>query len=161
VSIIVLNGASSAGKTTLARALRDRLGPRSAMVSIDELFRWVAADHPNEWKLFATLTDATFAAASALADGGLDVVVDTVFERPECVTTARRHLGARPVCFVAVTCPLEVLEARERARGDRTPGQARGQLGRVLQDLDYDLTVDTSELSLKECTDRVARLIGR
>jgi chloramphenicol 3-O phosphotransferase len=159
--IVVLNGPSSAGKTTLARAVRARLGPTSAAVSLDQFYPFVHPAAPNGWQLFSTLTEATFATAVSLAEGGLTVIVDTVFERPESLWTARHAIGRRRHHLVAVTCPLEALEARERARGDRRPGQARQQHERVLQGATYDLIVDTDLQSLEECVDRIVALLEK
>src|SRR5262249_19909591 len=116
--IVVLNGPSSAGKTTIALAVRDRLAPSSAVVSLDHFFPCVHPAHPKTWRVFSTLAHATFATAVSLASGGLSVVVDTVFERPESLQTARQMLAHRPYFLVAITCPVEILESRERARGD-------------------------------------------
>jgi chloramphenicol 3-O phosphotransferase len=59
------------------------------------------------------------------------------------------------VLFVGVKCPLEVLEAREKGRGDRTLGQAAGQAGIIHQNCIYDLEVDTSQLSAAECAEQI------
>ena len=83
---------------------------------------------PNNWRLFATLTEVTFAAAAAWANGGFDVLVDTVFERADCLDLARAVFAGHTWHMVAVTCAVEILEARERARGDRRRGQAAGQV---------------------------------
>jgi chloramphenicol 3-O phosphotransferase len=109
--------------------------------------------------LFATLTEATFSAAVAMANGGFDVLVDTFFERADCLTTARRVLAGHTYHLVAVTCPLEVLEARERARGDRRPGLARDHNYRVLLNAGDALLLDTGRLSVEGCVDRVAALL--
>jgi chloramphenicol 3-O phosphotransferase len=44
-----------------------------------------------------------------------------------------------------------VLEARERARGDRLIGLARWQLDRVHVGVAYDLEIDTTAASPLEC----------
>ncbi|WP_205128715.1 phosphotransferase-like protein [Burkholderia ubonensis] len=54
---------------------------------------------------------------------------------------------------VGVVAPLEVIEERERNRGDREIGLARWQYQRVHADMKYDLVVDTSV-----CTPREAAL---
>jgi len=159
--VVVLNGPSSAGKTTLAHAVRQTVPATTLVVSIDQLMPSVAPTQPRGWALFAALTEATFAAAAAFADAGYDVVVDTVFERAECLATAKAMLARHEHALVAVTCAIDVLEARERQRGDRRLGQARGQVDRVLHDVRYDLVVDTSVSSLDECTERVAALLRR
>jgi chloramphenicol 3-O phosphotransferase len=49
---------------------------------------------------------------------------------PECDWLADyyRRFEGYPVLFVLVECPLEELERREKARGDRQIGQARWHL---------------------------------
>jgi chloramphenicol 3-O phosphotransferase len=157
--IIVLNGPSSAGKSTLAKALQTRVGPALAAVAIDRLFAFMHPDDPKGWKLFAALTGATFASAAAIADGGYDVVVDTVFEREDCVATMHHWLGDRRRFLVGVTCPLEIIEAREQERANRPRGLARSQYTRVFHGT-YDLTLDTHALTTDECVDRLVALLA-
>jgi chloramphenicol 3-O phosphotransferase len=159
-TILVLNGPSSAGKTTIAHAVRDASVPRVVAVSLDSFFACIAPTQPREWRVYAALTAATFAAAAAWASAGFDVVVDTVFERPECMDIARAALVGHMVHLVAVTCAVELLDAREQARGDRRIGQARGQHARVLGDFTYVLTLDTGALSVEECVERVTALLA-
>jgi chloramphenicol 3-O-phosphotransferase len=157
--VVVLNGPSSAGKTTLAQAVRDALAPRAACVSIDQLYPCISTEHPNDWRQVRALTDATFAAAAALARGGFDVVVDTVFDRIDCVDIAKAALADFPRHFVAVTCPLDLLERREQARRDRPIGLARSQIDRVFHDVSYDLKLDTSVLTVEQSVDHVMTLL--
>lgn len=152
---MVLNGPSSAGKTTLSRAVRDKRGANTVALAIDDFFGFVHRDEQRGWKLFDALTVAMFAAASTFARRDFDVIVDTVFERRESLATAISH-GAR---LVAVTCPLEVLEQRERERGDRKVGQARAQHEYVFQRATYELTLDTANESVDECADRVIAIL--
>lgn len=155
----MLNGPSSAGKSTLAAAVRDRLGANAAIVSLDRFFPMVAATRAHDWQLFATLTEAMLATAVAFADRGFVTIVDTVFERAESLERLRAVFGERRHHLVAVTCPLDILEARELARGNRRPGLARGQHDRVLQGAAYDLVLDTHACTLDDCADRVVRLV--
>jgi chloramphenicol 3-O phosphotransferase len=157
--VVVLNGPSSAGKTTLAQAMRDAGASRIASISIDTLYPCITATQSDHWDDFKTLTEATFATAAALARGGFDVVVDTVFDRIECLEIAKAMLGKQRFCLVAVTCAPDLLEAREKARGDRLRGLALSQAQRVFHGLKYDLTVDTGMLSVEECVARIAALL--
>ena len=157
--IVVLNGPSSAGKSTLARALLGHLGPTATHVYVDRLFAFLHADAPRDWAAFAALTDATFRSVAAFADGGYDVIVDTVFERRDCLDLARRALGDRPYHLVGVTAPIDVLETREAARGNRPIGLARRQSGNVLHDAPYTFVLDTHASSTAECVERVSALI--
>ena len=87
-------------------------------------------------------------AVAALADSGLDLIVDDVWlnagaEQADYVRLLSKH----QVFFVGVRAPLEILEQREIARGDRDIGQARWQQGRVHAGATYDLEIDTGELT--------------
>ena len=157
--VIVLNGPSSAGKTTLARAVRARIGPNIAAVSIDQFFPFMHPDVRSNWHLFSTLTDALFSTVVSLSNGGFDVIAGTVFEREDCLAAMQDAFADRTYRLVAVTAPLHVLEAREQARGNRRVGQAREQHERVLHGASYDLRVDTHALTLDECVDRVVALL--
>jgi len=86
--------------------------------------------------------------------------VDTVFERPESLAGAKRALAAHQHRLVGVSCSLDILEERERARGDRRIGQARGQFERVMQKAPYDLLLDTGTLSVESCVEQIIELMG-
>ena len=66
-----------------------------------------------------------------------------------------REWAELDVLFVAVKCPLAVLNKREQTRGDRTIGTAEYQYHRVHAQRVYDVEVDTSILSPRECADLV------
>lgn len=102
-------------------------------------------------KVFADLTDVLFAQAARWAGLGYDVVVDTVFESRDCVAICARHCRGHETYLVAVTCSLEVLEQREKARGDRRTGLARDQALRVHTHVASDIVVDSSVLAADAC----------
>jgi len=63
--------------------------------------------------------------------------------------------------MVGVTSPLEVLEERELARGDRFLGGARGQYYKVHENVAYDLEVDTHTHSIEEILKEIASQLFR
>lgn len=65
-----------------------------------------------------------------------------------------------PAYLIEVHCPLEVLEAREQARADRTLGQARQHFGVVHAHGVYDLNVDTHTHSTAECTAQIVAYLA-
>jgi chloramphenicol 3-O phosphotransferase len=160
-TVVVLNGPSSAGKSTLGKATRKLLGTTCMVVSTDRLFSFAHPSHPLDTRLYATLTDATFGIAVTAATAGFDVIVDTVFERRECFESARRALASMQHFYVAVTCPLDQLEAREQARGNRPPGLARRQCAEVFYDAPYALELDTGRSTLEACVEQLAHLFPR
>lgn len=174
--IILLNGTSSAGKTSLAKALqRSWPGPLLA-VGIDTVVfalpgRWL---NPPGWHEVFVYTgsgdELTITAGplgdrliaglhrsvAALAGQGFDVVVDHVLLSPDWVLDAADALAGLPVLSVGVRCPLAEVIRREAARGDRTLGQARAQFESVHAYASYDLEIDTSQADPSECASQVA-----
>ena len=155
-TIIVLNGASSAGKTTLARALQGVLAAPSLYVAGDTFVGMLPPgpfDAPSYLAVMALLP----AFAASAASLGLNVVVDHLLSTRTWLKECAEHLAPHRAFLVGVRCSLEELERRERERGDRRVGAARAQLPFVHAHADYDVEVDTSAAPPEEC----ARLIAR
>ena len=91
------------------------------------------------------------AAVAALAHTDNDLLVDDVFVDRAWLDGWRRELDGVESLLVAVVAPLDVLEARETARGNRIAGEARSQFDVIHNGIDYDVTVDTSSQSPEEC----------
>jgi chloramphenicol 3-O phosphotransferase len=83
-------------------------------------------------------------AVAAMAAQGNNLIVDEVMTDVTQEKEYRALLAPFDVRFVGLFAPLDVLEARERARGDREIGLARWQYDRVHQGITYDLEIDTS-----------------
>jgi chloramphenicol 3-O phosphotransferase len=60
-----------------------------------------------------------------------------------------------PAYLVGVHCRLDVLEQREAARHNRTPGQAGAQFALAHAACVYDLVVDTAQLNPQECAVKI------
>lgn len=166
--VIVLNGTSSAGKSTLLRALQARLDGPWLGVGIDtvvfalpkryldppgwsEVFRYVPAEPGSQapfrietGELGHRLVEGMHRMVAALADAGLSVIVDHVLLEPGWLPDLASRLAGHDVLFVGVRCPLDVVVAREAARKDRTIGQAAAQFERVHVAGGYDVEVDTA-----------------
>jgi chloramphenicol 3-O phosphotransferase len=175
--IVLLNGVGSAGKSSIAKALQTITAAPFLHVQMDtfiEMLPEAYQEHPdgftyeaaqeNEKPLVVIKTgpvgDRTLRgmrhAVVAMAGQGNDVIVDDVLldeKKREYV----RLLSAFSLCVVGVFAPLEVLEARERMRGDRLIGLARWQFDRVHEGMSYDLKLDTSQASPLECAESIKR----
>ena len=170
--VVYLNGASSAGKSTLAGALVDLMPDPYALVSMDR-FEGMAAR-----RFFLPDADAFYDdclvplihhAAAAFAAAGLGVVLDMVVSRSEWLRDAARQLSApqvsqvHRVVLVGVRCDVDELRRRERARGDRRIGVAERQLTYVHASVEglcrYDLEVDTTHTSAAECAQQIRRYL--
>ena len=181
--IIVLNGTSSSGKSTLAKALQATLPDPWLVVGIDtvvfglparyldqpgwsEVFRYVRPPDRSEGPftietgpLGQRLVRGLHAAVAGLAWEGSSVIVDHVLLEPAWLEDARTRWTGLRWWLVGVRCPLPVVERRERERRDRTLGQAAAQYAVVHRDMPYDLEVDTSRLSPAGAAGRIVTAI--
>lgn len=156
--VIVLNGTSSSGKTSLAAALQETLDEIYMHVSIDVF--WGAfpqkAFAPDVIEQTGLCGVAGFLRCIAtLVGAGNKVIVDLVLAdkkwAEECVLT----LQPFHVLWVGVHCPLEELERREQARGNRAIGTARQQVNAVHLHVPCDIEVDTLESSPEQCAEKI------
>lgn len=78
---------------------------------------------------------------------GLDVIVDEVLLGPDPILDWREALAGLSVLWVAVRCSPDVVAQRERARGDRVLGLAAGQARTIHRGVRYGAEVDTTTAS--------------
>jgi chloramphenicol 3-O phosphotransferase len=95
------------------------------------------------------------ATVAALADAGLNVIVDHVILERRWVDEMARLWATFDVLAVGVRCPLEIVLEREREREDRTLGQAEAQFEVVHRWTTYHVEVDTSVLTPGEAVSRI------
>jgi chloramphenicol 3-O phosphotransferase len=98
-----------------------------------------------------------YRAIAALAEAGLNVIVDDVIYDRRVLKAAIQTLPAQQVFFVGIRCPLEVAEGREQARGSRAKGGARTFYDLVHRHGIYDLEVDSANYSPMECAMQIKR----
>jgi chloramphenicol 3-O phosphotransferase len=157
--IVVLNGPSSSGKTTLASAVQQTLPGPWVKLSIDAFYSFLPKESGNGWHLFETLTKVMFRTAADFRARGFNVVVDTVFERDDNAEACIRILGSESFYLVGLRCSLPLLEERERVRGNRKPGLARDQATRVHTFCTYDLMLNTEAVSVEECVAEIQKML--
>ncbi|MBN2879975.1 MAG: AAA family ATPase [Clostridia bacterium] len=161
--IIVLNGTSSSGKSTLARTIQELSEERYYHLQLDTMCNMM---HP---KFFEKKDDFLISMNSAmkvmnpiifnLSGNGEYVIVDTVLENPGWLKDCVEVLHDLPVTFVKVNCPPEELERREAARGDRMIGLARYQYEIMDFVQHYDIEVNTYENTPEECAAKILHTV--
>jgi chloramphenicol 3-O phosphotransferase len=194
--LILVNGPSSAGKTTLCRALQAKIERPYLVTGFDDFIFMAASryyrgadtgqqDQRDRFTalgvemvttsqpraplavtarfgpVFRRLVDSMAPAVRALVDGGNAVIFDHVLHDRAMDESLRRATEGLDIFMVGVTCPLDVLEARERARGDRVLGRARGLADVVHSFCDYDVTVDTGQTSTEACVAAILAALPR
>ena len=147
--IILLNGPSSSGKTTLSKAVASRLTTPWLVMPVD-LFHQIRtrpdADLTDrQWHdVFHRTRAAYHRALVGAASSGMDVLADHVLNEPWRLDDLLRLSTGLDVLLVHVTCSPKELRRREKLREDRDPGTAKYQERLVFQHGDCDLTVDTT-----------------
>jgi len=168
--IVLLNGASSSGKTALARALQLcwpspllHLGIDTMLQMLPQSYVGMKPSARDGIEFYDDVDESgpvvrvrggpvgdkvqrSFArAVRLLADDGHDVVLDLVLFDRNSVSSYVDALQGHRTYLIGVHCDRAVLEARELARGDRFQNLARAQLPAVHEfRAFYDLEVDTS-----------------
>ncbi len=168
-TIILLNGISSAGKTSISTVLQQTMDIPYLRVSLDA-FEDMLPDRYQEGGLFAWETVFSqmlrgfHRSIAALAGAGNRLIVDHVMVYREgwasTLADCLDALAPFPVYFVGVHCSLEEAKRREQARGDRFAGTAERQFPRVHRHQLYDVEVDTTHTSPETCAKQIQSFVA-
>ncbi|MBC7558944.1 MAG: chloramphenicol phosphotransferase [Dermatophilaceae bacterium] len=169
--MIVLNGASSSGKSSIAVELQGLLPRPFLTFGVDTLVAALPPASPAHepgiafgsdgvvavGDRFRQLEHAWYQGLAAIARDDVGVIIDEVFlEGRESQDRLRSALGGLWVVWVGVRCDLEVAVAREVVRPERTRGMASSQAMIVHEGVQYDLQVDTTTSTALECATTIA-----
>lgn len=179
--VVVLNGGSSSGKTSIARCLQKLLGPTWMLLGVDDLIRalprgdeideLIGSQHGlgtpvgtqgsiqfgtdgsvSVGEDFRRAEASWYAGLAAIGRCATGLIVDEVFMGGRSSQERlATALSDLPVLWVGVRCEPDIATARERGRPDRVAGMARLQAERVHQGVVYDMVVDTTSTSASDC----------
>jgi chloramphenicol 3-O phosphotransferase len=179
-TVILLNGVGSAGKSSIAKALQAIAAEPFLHVAMDAFLEMMPArcwDHPDGIVFETVQQDGKPSVVircgpvaerimrgmrrsiAAMAREGNNLIVDDVLIENEMADYAALLSGV-DFRTVGVFAPLDVLETRERDRGDRLIGLARWQFDRVHRGKRYDLEIDSSKATAVECAAAIKRAFG-
>ncbi|MBI3929376.1 MAG: hypothetical protein HY319_27770 [Armatimonadetes bacterium] len=185
--LIILNGGSSAGKTSLGQALQDIMPECYVLLGIDlfwmalppkqlnlshvdpEYYRW--SDHTEEdgreyfevqpGPLLNQAMYARYRAIKAYLDYGMNVIADDVVWKKEWLVDTVTLLEGYHVTFVGVHVSDEEGARRETVRGDRHGGWNRGSATAAHRYAIYDIEIDTTDHPPRVLAEQLkARLAG-
>jgi chloramphenicol 3-O phosphotransferase len=178
--IIILNGVGSVGKGSIAKALQAIATDPFLHVEMDaflDMLPEASFGHPDgiifetaeqDGKPVVAIRTGPIAkralrgmrhAIAAMAAQGNNLIVDDVMLDDE-IAEYKSLLSAFEVFLVGVFASLEVVEARERQRGDRMIGLARWQYSRVHSGKTYDLELDAGSTTALECAKLIKQQFG-
>lgn len=183
-TIVLLNGAPRSGKSSIVRAVQERvpgiwlnLGVDVAMAAQPPAIHpgiglRPGGERPDLEPLIQQLYGALFDSIAACARAGVNVVGDfglhDAYSRPlGILADAVKRLAGLPVLFIGIRAPLEVIMARRNAdsRGGYYEGGEQVPVPvRLWQDVPhahgvYDLEIDTSHTTSEQASDQIASLL--
>jgi chloramphenicol 3-O phosphotransferase len=154
--IVLLNGASSAGKSSIGRALLALLADPWFLVPVDAIGAMRSTVHTrvlDDVEIGEMLRRTRLGyhrAVAGLACAGNDVIMDYPLSEQWRIADLLEILDGYDVTLVEVRCSPEELDRRERARADRPVGLARSQT-MVYTHGEFDIAVDTTSAGPDEC----------
>lgn len=161
VDLILLNGPSSAGKSTVAQELTARLSEMGTcrLIALDDYMTIGTDEEIWEDDVFEATNGMYADVARALKENAL-VIVDHVITSSRIYDGLARAVGGKRWMKVLVTCRLETLIRREKRRGDRFIGSAEASFRYLYPREGYDLTADSEKQSAAEIAAAIAEACG-
>jgi chloramphenicol 3-O phosphotransferase len=173
--IVLMNGTSSSGKTSISMELINQKEILFHHLSIDDFFYNYNDFIDNKFPdieptrevdnqvvgqiLFDPIFSVYYSTIKLFSEMGLNVIVDTVIDNDKRFNDYLDALFNHPTLFVGVICSKEELIRREQIRGDREIGLANSQFNKVYCFNEYDLEVNTEELNPTECAEKILSFI--
>lgn len=148
--IILLNGPSSSGKSSLSRALQSLLSGYE-IVSIDDFMKVSTSETIYEDDVYE-ISGEMCEKVKELYEEGNGVIIDHVITSKRIYDQLISFLSPVKVDTVHINCDLEILRKRETARGDRCRGSAESSYTYLYPKDGYDVEVDTGIMSSEEAS---------
>jgi chloramphenicol 3-O phosphotransferase len=160
---IVLHGPTSAGKSSIAKALQATAPVPAFHISLDAFVtmsnrRDMRSDDERA-QAYGIHCENLRSTLARVVQTPFDIVLDLVLRDAPELDACLNVLRARPTYVVRIWAPLDILEQRERSRDDRGPGMAREQIDHPAYRRPYDLEVDTSLCTPEEAAATIRRFV--
>jgi chloramphenicol 3-O phosphotransferase len=174
--VIVLNGGSSSGKTSIGRCLQTLLSGPWLLLGVDNLIEALPTQVEGDESsivfestglvtvgpAFRRFEAAWYQGLASMARAGVGVIIDEVFlGGGTSQERLRSWLVDLDVAWVGVHCDPSVAATREAQRPKRIIGMAESQADMVYVGVEYDLQVDTTYNSALDCARWLAEHVVR
>ncbi|MFD1888238.1 chloramphenicol phosphotransferase CPT family protein [Paenibacillus wenxiniae] len=174
--VVLLNGTSSAGKTSIAMEMMKQKEVLFHHLSVDDFFHNYNEFIDNKFPdmepvrhvddsvvgdiIFDPIVSMLYATVRLFSEMGLHVIVDTVMENDKWFNDCLDAFADLPTLLVGVICSREELKRREQVRGDRRIGLANEQFDHVYSFDEYDIEVNTEQLNPTQCAEAILNVMN-
>ena len=153
-TIIVLNGTSSSGKTSIAHALQAKFKQPYLHFKMDAFWYMVPKNHKANSENFPYMKFAIIDSAKALLDRGHNLIMDIVCNAKN-IAQLKEEFKDHDLHIIAIRADLSTINAREKKRGNREIGLGASQYEWMHEDINYDFDVNTSLFTTDACADLI------
>ena len=161
--VILLNGPSSSGKSTLAGTLQKNIqlkrNEEYGVISIDDFLIMTPEKPIYEDDVFE-ISSKICEKAIEILESKQGIIIDHVITSERIFNQLMAALKAYHIYLIQVMCPLSELRKREAERKNRALGSAEGSYEYLFPKDGYDLTMNTFKLSSTECSLRIINAIS-
>ena len=164
--IIFLNGVTSTGKTSIAKAIQESSDLIYYHVSNDMFHDMISNKFwaENGRKCVAKSIITMYHAVKGMCENGINVIIDgMLLEMCEYIQEygnlhydiMQSILSCIDIFMVEVFCPLDECRRRNIARGNRGEYDSEEQNNEMNKNVNYNLKVDTFVNSAEECAEQI------
>jgi chloramphenicol 3-O phosphotransferase len=185
--IIFLNGATSSGKSSIAKSIQHLSEIPWLIFGIDTIINML----PNKYRFRGekakegfnfildqdkygpimslqvgeygrSILNSVADIVRLLDEKGFNIIIDDILMSDESLINYVEKLAKNSVYFVGVHCGIKTLEEREILRGDRIIGSGRDQMNRCHRlTPQYDIQVDTTHTSSFDCAKEILNFVAK
>lgn len=156
--IILLNGPSSSGKSSLSKALQELIADMRSeayeIVSIDDFMKVSTSETIYEDDVYE-ISGEMCEKVRELYSGGNGVIIDHVITSERIYDQLIDSMAPDKVDTVHIVCALDVLLKREEERGDRCVGSAESSFTYLYPKDGYDAEVNNGVMSSEEAASKI------
>lgn len=186
--VIILNGASSAGKSSIAKKMQGKLNEDYFLTGVDNFMermpigfvhveKIIPKDSSNigvvfKWKNDAVheiqmnekgyaLINAMYASISTLVANDINVIVDDVIINTKVQELCFRHLSKYNPTIIGIYCIPEIRHKREVFRGDRMPGLYKAHENFIYTQMKYSFLIDNTSNTVTQSVNSIIKKLNK
>ena len=160
MNILLLNGPSSSGKSSIAKLLKKRLetSRKCSIIALDDYLK-MSPDEPIWEDDVYEVTSTMCQKITEALENGCFVIVDHVITSKRIYEAVLQSFMEKDSFRVLVHCDIDILKKREKERGNRCIGSAEASLEYLYPKDNYDLTVDTGLKTIEQIVDQIIKYL--